>query len=115
MYCRATCMVAAGIWAMALSAQTVAPKSPGRPQFTVTPQSPAARQLSDATLRELVTRLSQGETAVCSIPLHEVRADPFSSGSVAKDVEAMPTFRPGERIDNMSKAMPAPPCGEERR
>jgi|SRR5580658_4502357 hypothetical protein len=108
MYYRATSILVAGLWAMALSAQTP-PRQPA-----VMPQAPAVRPDVERALRELVQKHSRGEKAVCSISPREVRADPFSPG-VAKDVEGMPTFRPDGKIDAMPIAMPAPPCEEEKR
>ena len=102
MYCRATSMVAAGIWAMALSAQTPPP------------QAAVVRPETIRALRELVKSYNQGETAVCSIPLRAV--------PVAKDVERMPTFRPRADPEDLAKMdhmpsvrLPAPPCEEEKR
>jgi len=104
MYCRTTIAVAVSAWAMALSAQTPA----------ATPQAPVIRPETERTLRELVTKYSQEEMAVCSIPLLEV--------PVAKNVERMPTVRPRAypeglaRIDRMPLVKPpAPPCQEEKR
>jgi len=112
MYYRVTSMMAAGIWAMALSAQTPPPQRfPGVPQFTVTPQAPLVRPEAEAALRQLLKGSSQGETAVCSIPLLEVPA--------AKNVERMPIFHPRaepENTDHMPLVkLPAPPCQEEKR
>jgi hypothetical protein len=109
MYCRAISMMAAGIWAMALSAQTPPWRFPGVPQFTVTPQAPVVRPEIQGALRQLLKSDSPEKTGVCSIPLLEV--------PVAKNVERMPTFRPrAEPIDHMpSVKLPAPPCQEEKR
>ncbi len=108
MYCRATSMITAGIWAMALSAQT--PPS----QSTVMPQAPLVRPETERALRELVKKYNQDQTAVCSIPLLEAPA--------AKNVERMPTLRPraepenSDKMDRMpSVKLPAPPCQEEKR
>ena len=108
MYCRATSMIAAGIWAMALSAQTPPPQS------TVMPQAPLVRPETERALRELVKKYNQDQTAVCSIPLLEAPA--------AKNVERMPTLRPrtepenSDKMDRMpSVKLPAPPCQEEKR
>jgi hypothetical protein len=107
MYCRATSLIAAGIWATALSAQTpaAAPQARHVEEFL---HVPVIRPETERTLRELVQKLSQGETAVCSIPLREL--------PIAKNVERMPTIRPNENIDHMPMAkLPAPPCQEENR
>jgi hypothetical protein len=98
MYYRATSLIAAGIWATALSAQTP----------TAAPQAPVIRSEAERALRELAKKFSQGETAACSIPLREV--------PIAKNVERTPTIRPNENIDHMPMAkLPAPPCQEENR
>jgi len=108
MYYRVTSMMAAGIWAMALSAQTPPPQRfPGVPQFTVTPQAPLVRPEAEAALRQLLKGSSQGEPAVCAIPLLEV--------PLTKDVEPMPVMRPPDNIDRMMVYVPAPPCKEEKR
>ena len=97
MYRRAIGTIAAGIWAMAVSAQT--------------PPAEAARQEAPRTLRQLLKSSSPEEAPVCSIPLLEAR--------VTKDAERMPTFRPRAEPDNIdhmpSVKLPAPPCKEEKR
>ena len=111
MYYRVTSMMAAGIWAMALSAQTAPRRFPGVPQFTVMPRAPVVRPETEGGLRQLLKSYSREKTAVCSIPLLEVR--------VANNVERMPTIRPRaepENIDHMPMVkLPAPPCKEEKR
>ncbi|MGA3040040.1 MAG: hypothetical protein ABSF54_04530 [Bryobacteraceae bacterium] len=98
MYCRATVVLAASMSAMALSAQTPA----------AAPQAPVIRPETERALREMIKKYSQGETAVCSIPLRAV--------PVAKNVERIPAVPPGENIDHMpSVKLPAPPCQEEKR
>jgi hypothetical protein len=97
MYRRAVGMIAAGIWAMALSAQA--------------PPAAAARQEATRAMRQLLKSYSPEEMAVCSIPLTEAR--------VTKNVERMPTLRPRAEPDNIdpmpSVKLPAPPCKEEKR
>jgi hypothetical protein len=93
----ATGLMAASIWAATLSAQTA---------------PPVVNPLTEAALRELVTKCSQGETAFCSIPLREV--------PVATFVEQMPVLqmRAGDvsKMDKMpSVKLPAPPCQEDKR
>jgi hypothetical protein len=109
MYCRAFSMIAAGIWAMALSAQTPPWRFPGVPQFTLMPQARAVRPEIQGALRQLLKSDSPEKTAVCSIPLLEA--------PVAKNVERIPTFRP--RVDNIDHMplvkLPAPPCQEEEK
>jgi len=126
MYCRAMSMVAAGIWAMVLSAQTAPPRFPGLPQFTVMPQAPAVRPETESDLREFMKKywkvgkvhgigpeavlgIGPENTAVCSIPLLQVPP--------TKNVEQMPVLRPrADNIDNMpSVKLPAPPCEEDKR
>jgi hypothetical protein len=98
MDCRATIVAAAGMCAAALSAQTPA----------AAPQAPVIRPETERALREMVKKYSQGEAAVCAIPLREV--------PVAKNVERMPTIPPGEHVDHMpSVKLPAPPCQEDKR
>ena len=97
MYRRAMSMIAAGIWAMALSAQA--------------PPAAAARQEATRAMRQLLKSYSPEEMAVCSIPLTEAH--------VTKNVERMPTLRPRAEPDNIdhmpSVKLPAPPCQEEKR
>jgi hypothetical protein len=111
MYRRASSMIAAGIWAMALSAQTPPLRFPGVPQFTVTPPPAAARQEATRALRQLLKSYSQEEAAMCSIPLLEA--------PVEKNAERMPVLRPRAEPDNIddmpSVKLPAPPCKEEKR
>lgn len=109
MYCRATSMITAGIWAVALSAQSPPWRFPGVPQFTATPPAPAVRPATARAPRQLLTLRGQEQPAVCSIPLRQVQG--------AKDVERMPVLRPrADNIDNMpSVKLPAPPCEEEQR
>ena len=109
MYCRAISMMAAGIWAMALSAQTPPWRFPGVPQFTVTPQAPVVRPKTAVVLRQLLKSYGRENPAVCSIPLLQV--------PVAGNVEQMPVLRPrADNIDNMpSVKLPAPPCQEEEK
>ena len=103
MYCRAAIIVAAGMWPVALSAQT----APQRP--AVLPNAPAVRSEAERALRELVKRYGEGETGVCSIALREV--------PVPRNREEMPVLRP--RMDNLEPMpvakMPAPPCKEDKR
>jgi hypothetical protein len=111
MYRRAIGIVAAGIWATALSAQTPQLRLPGVPQFIVTPPARAASEEATRALRQLLKSSSPEEAPVCSIPLLEAR--------VTKDAERMPTFRPRAEPDNIdhmpSVKLPAPPCKEEKR
>ena len=109
MYRLATSMLAAGVWSLALSAQTAPPQRfPGVPQFTAAPPAPVVRPETERALRDLVKKYNPGETAVCSIPLLEV--------PVAKDVEQMPILLPSaDNIDHISVKPPAPPCEENKR
>ena len=87
MYRRAMSMIAAGIWAMALSAQA--------------PPAAAARQES----------CSPEEMAVCSIPLTEAHV----TKNVERMPTLRPRAEP-DNIDPMpSVKLPAPPCKEEKR
>ncbi|HXM40320.1 MAG TPA: hypothetical protein VN924_03665 [Bryobacteraceae bacterium] len=110
MYRLATSMVAAGIWALALSAQAApTQKFPGVPQFTAAPPVAAVGPEAEVALRQLLNSDGQRGTAVCSIPLLEVH--------VAKDVEQMPVLRQrADNIDRMSLVKPpTPPCEENKR
>jgi hypothetical protein len=111
MYRRATSMIAAGIWAITLSAQTPPLQFPGAPQFNVTPPATAARREAARAMRQLLKSYSPEAKALCSIPLLEAR--------VAQNVERMPTLRPPagpDSIDHMPFVkLPAPPCKEEKR
>jgi hypothetical protein len=105
MHTRAIRIIAAGIWAMALSAQTapapfqVPHRFPGVPQFTVTPREPLVP-------RQLLKNDPPEKTVVCSIPPLEV--------PLPNNVEQMPVLRPlAENIDNMPVMVPAPPCQKE--
>ena len=108
MYCRATSIIAAAIWATAVSAQTAPPRFiapprfPGLAQFTVTTQPPYV-------LRQFFKSHGPEKPAVCSIPLLQVPP--------TKNVEQMPVLRPrADNIDNMpSVKLPAPPCEEDKR
>ena len=111
MYRRAIGIVAAGIWAMALSAQTPPLRLPGVPQFIVTPPARAASEDAKRALRQLLKSYSQEEAAMCSIPMLEA--------PVEKNAERMPVLRPRAEPDNIddmpSVKLPAPPCKEEKR
>jgi hypothetical protein len=104
-----TSILAGGLWAAALSAQTVPPS------VTIVPRPLTARAKAENALRDLMKQYSQpNEPAVCSIPLLEV--------PVKKDVDAMPQLLPpagSEKFDNIDRMpavkLPAPPCGEEKR
>jgi hypothetical protein len=106
MYPQAIVLVAAGIWTMALSAQTPPARFPGVPQFVVTPPLTVTPQVPRAP--QLLKRLSPQEKRVCSIPLLVV--------PVAKNVEQMPVVRPrADYIGGMPVIMPAPPCEGDQR
>jgi hypothetical protein len=108
MYYRVTGMMAAGLWALALSAQTPPPmRFPGVPQFTVPPKTPLVRPEVEASPRQLLKGSGPGETTVCAIPLLEA--------PLTKNVEQMPVMRPPDNIDRMMVYVPAPPCKEEKR
>jgi len=108
MYCRATSIIAAAIWATAVSAQTAPPRFiapprfPGLAQFTVTTEPPYV-------LRKFLNSDGPEKPAVCSIPLFQV--------PVAKNLEQMPVLRPrAANIDKMpSVNLPAPACEEDKR
>ena len=100
---RATGMAAAGLWAMAASAQIPPPGN-------AAPPWPGARKDATQALRKLMKgyRLNIVTTPVCSIPLVEV--------PVSKNVERMPAMRPSKDVGTMRFApLPAPPCKEEKR
>jgi len=102
MLCRTTSLLAAGIWATALSAQT-APQQP-----TEMPKAPVASPEAERAARQLLKKYTRGETVVCSIPLLQVAA--------AKNVVRIPVLvPPAGSIDRMSVNVPAPPCHEEKR
>jgi hypothetical protein len=93
MYCRATTIVAAGIWATALFAQ-----APPRVR-AVRPEEAAMRQLK---------MYRGGEKGVCSSALRET--------PVPRNLEEMPVLRP--RVDHLEPMpvakMPAAPCKEDK-
>jgi hypothetical protein len=101
--------MAAGVWAMALPAQTLPQQFPGMPQFTQTPKPRAVRPETARFPRQTLQLHVVEEPAVCSIALLEA--------PVTKNLEQMPVLRPrADNIDNMPLAkMPAPPCEEENR
>ena len=123
MHLRATSMMTAGIWAMALPAQVP-------PQLAdPAPPAPAVRPETKNPLREFMKRYGQLQrspqdaalrmglrephpagTGVCSIPLLEA--------PLTKDIARMPVLRPrsADEIGRMPFVkLPAPPCGEEQR
>jgi hypothetical protein len=109
MYRLAIGIVGAGAGAMALSAQNALPETfPEVAQFSASPP-PVVRLETVRALRDLVKKYSQGETAVCSVPLLEV--------PVAKNAEQMPVLRPraGNFDRTFSVKLPAPPCQENQR
>ena len=100
-------IVAAGLWAAAMPAQTAPPDISANLQ-------PLARAKADAAARALMKQLNPTGSAVCSIPLREV--------PVKKDVDAMPQLLPPagpdgpDPFDRMPFVkLPAPPCQEEKR
>ena len=98
----ASCILAAGVWASALSPQTTPPPP------VADAESPMLRPETEPALRELMKKLGTQKTNVCSIPLLEV--------PISKNVERMPVFRPPDNLERMPQVkVPAPPCKEDKR
>jgi hypothetical protein len=98
--------------AISISAQTppapfeVPRRSPGVPQFFLTPQARASAE-TQAALRQFLKNNSLAQSTVCAIPLLEVL--------LPKNLEQMPVLRPpAGNIDNMQVIVPAPPCPKEK-
>ena len=98
----ASCILAAGVWASALSPQTV-PQSPAG-----IPEAPLLRPETEPALRELMKKFNPQKANVCSIPLLEV--------PIPKNIERMPVLRPPDNLERMPQVkVPAPPCKEDKR
>jgi hypothetical protein len=100
MFTRAT--LAAGLWAMAASAQLPPPR------LIDPPDTPKKFEINESVLREIRDEFQLEIPVACSIPLTEFH--------VSANRKSMPILRPSASFDRMPAVrLPAPPCKGNKR